>query len=70
MKPERNDMPRADPLIDDVRGVRQSISNRHGNDVDRLYDHLRVVQRQYAGRIVSRKRPRVGAPALRPLDRA
>lgn len=61
MNQKRNEVSEPDPLIDEVRGIRRSISDRYGNDVDRLYAHLRDVQRQYAGRIVSRKRSRTAS---------
>lgn len=51
----------ADPLIDEVRGMRQAISDEHGNDVGRLWDHLREVQRRYASRVVRRQ----AAPPVR-----
>jgi hypothetical protein len=44
--------PPADPLIDEVRAVRKSISDEFGNDVDRLCEDLRRIERQYASRIV------------------
>ena len=64
MNPKQNEGPQADPLIDEVRHIRKSISDVYGNDVDRLYDHLREVQRQYAGRVVSRKRSRVAPVSI------
>ena len=41
---------RTDPLIDEVRAIRREICQRFGNDVDRLCDHLREVERQYESR--------------------
>ena len=37
----------SDPLIDEVRSIRREISERYGNDVDRLCDHLRELERQH-----------------------
>ncbi len=37
----------SDPLIDEVRAIRREISERYGNDVDRLCDHLRELERQH-----------------------
>lgn len=51
-------LPRPDPLIDEVRRIRKEISDAHGNDVGRLCEHLQEVQRQYADRVVRRKRSR------------
>ncbi len=65
MTPEPNEESGTDPLIDEVRGIRRAISNLYDNDIDRLYEHLREVQRQYAGRIVSRKRSRGVARILK-----
>ena len=44
--------PPADPLIDEVRAIRKEISDEFGNDVVRLCEHLRQVEKQYADRIV------------------
>ena len=44
--------PRTDPLIDEVRAIRKEISDEFGNDVGRLCEHLRQVEKQYADRIV------------------
>jgi hypothetical protein len=46
------DSPREDPLIDEVRAIRKRISDKFGNDVDRLIDHLRQVEKQQPARIV------------------
>ena len=40
----------SDPLIDEVRAIRREICREFGNDVDRLCDHLREVERQYESR--------------------
>lgn len=39
-----------DVLIDEVRRIRRDICNEFGNDVDRLCDHLREVEQDYAAR--------------------
>ncbi len=44
--------PNKDPLIDEVRRIRLRMSARYGNDVRRLCDHLRRVEKRYAGRLV------------------
>lgn len=44
--------PPADPLIDEVRAIRKEISDEFDNDVVRLCEHLRQVEKQYADRIV------------------
>jgi hypothetical protein len=36
-----------DPLIDEVRAIRQAISEQYGNDVDQLCDHLQELERQH-----------------------
>lgn len=55
MKPPPDQSQPADPLIDEVRSIRRAISDEHGNDVGRLCDHLRDVQRRYASRVVRRQ---------------
>jgi hypothetical protein len=42
----------ADPLIDELRAIRLKISAEHGDDVGRLVEHLRQVERARAGRVV------------------
>ena len=37
----------ADPLIDDVRTVRRELSERFGNDVEKLAEYLRRVGESY-----------------------
>ena len=49
----------ADPLLDEVRAVRKSISDEFDNDVDRLCEDLRQIERQYASRIVEPARRRL-----------
>lgn len=39
-----------DALIDEVRDIRRGICSQVGNDVDRLFDHLQEVQRDYIAR--------------------
>ena len=38
-----------DPLVDEVRKIRSKISDRFGNDVDRLLDHLKEVEKRHTG---------------------
>lgn len=40
----------ADALIDEVRTIRRTLCEQFVNDVDRLIDHLRTVERDYAAR--------------------
>lgn len=51
-----------DPLIDEVRAVRKAISDQFDNDVDRLCDHLRQLEKRDAHRLVkpepTTKKPR------------
>ncbi len=49
------DLPAAespDPLIDEVRAIRRRLSERFGNDVDRLADHLKTIEKQHKGRVI------------------
>lgn len=41
-----------DPLIDEVRDVRRRLSERFGNDVDRLADHLKTIEGNWKGRVI------------------
>lgn len=42
-----------DPLIDEVRAIRRDISERYGNDVDRLCDHLQELEREHGEWVVA-----------------
>jgi hypothetical protein len=68
MEPTNDNSSPPDPLIDEVRAVRRSISERFGNDVNQLWAHLREVQRVHQARVVSRKRkpapPSATSPAI------
>lgn len=48
-----------DPLIEEVRARRRELSERFGNDVDRLCDHLAEIERQQADRVVRPERREV-----------
>lgn len=42
-----------DPLIDEVRAIRRAILEEHGNDLRKLVDHLREIERQHVDRLVN-----------------
>jgi hypothetical protein len=46
---------RADPLIDEIRAIKESVSARAGHDVRRLAAELRREQQASGRRVVSRK---------------
>jgi hypothetical protein len=46
-----------DPLIDEIRQIRREISDRFGNDVRRVAEHLREIQRRSKGPIRRRATP-------------
>jgi hypothetical protein len=50
-------MKNADPLIDEVRAVRRALSERFGNDLDDLCDHLQTIERRYEGRVAKELAP-------------
>ncbi len=65
-KPEPQEK-RIDPLIEEVRAVRKEISERFGNDVNKLCDYLVQLESQYKERIVHpAKRPPAGEAAHKP----
>lgn len=43
-----------DPLLDEVRSIRKEISERFGNDVDRLCEHLESIEMTVGDRLVRR----------------
>lgn len=48
MNNEKEDAPLnvyIDPLIDEVRSVRKAISEQFDNDIDKLYEHLKEVEK-------------------------
>jgi len=45
-----------DPLVDEVRAIRRALSERFGNDVERLCDHLQELQQQQPERLVTPER--------------
>jgi hypothetical protein len=53
MTTPQSNPPRPDPLIDEVRAIRTDISNRFGNDVRKLGEYLREIERQYKDRLKS-----------------
>lgn len=50
-----------DPIVDEIRAIREEISDTFDNDVHRLCNHLRETERAYADRILD--------PAKRNLER-
>ncbi len=55
---EREPSPRyPDPLIDEIRAIRGSISARFDNDIGRLFEYLREVEAEYQSEM-----PTVSAP--------
>ena len=53
---ETRDAP--DPLIEEVRSVRRALSEQTGNDVDRLCERLREIEKENASRVVTPERSR------------
>lgn len=47
---QRHTASTSDPLIDEVRAIRREICAEFGNDVDRLAEHLKIIEREYADR--------------------
>jgi hypothetical protein len=39
-----------DAVIDEVRAIRRSICDKYGNDLDKLGEHLRVIEAEYRAR--------------------
>lgn len=52
----------ADPLIDELRTIRKDISDQFGNDVDRLCEHLKEVERDHTGPVVKANEVRRNLP--------
>jgi hypothetical protein len=48
--PQQADPDTGDALIDEVRAIRRALCVQFDNDVDRLFDHLLEVERDYAAR--------------------
>lgn len=57
MKQRKTTITLADPNVDEIRAIRAELSQRFGNDIDRLGERLRDVEARYRHRIT---RPREG----------
>jgi hypothetical protein len=51
MSDESREKTSSDPMIDEIRAIRKALSEAHGNDVRRLGQYLKEVQKNYAGRV-------------------
>ena len=49
----------SDPLIEEVRARRRELSERFGNDVNRLCDFLVEIERQHAARVMRPQRKEI-----------
>lgn len=58
----REQDPPPDPLIDEVRAIRQAICGQFGNDADWLCDHLQELERQHPERLARPSRERRSRP--------
>jgi hypothetical protein len=43
-----------DPMLDEIREIREQIWREHGEDLSRLTEHYMELQKQFKGRIISR----------------
>lgn len=53
-EPKHDALP--DPLIDEVRAIRRAILEECGNDLAKLVDRLREIERQHPERVVQPRR--------------
>lgn len=58
-----NDPSQPDPLIDEIRSIREEISNRFNNDVDKLCDYLQQLEREHPDRMATPEQLRPRQPA-------
>jgi hypothetical protein len=49
-RPQQGMQDTGDVLIDEVRAIRRAVCVEFDNDVDRLFDHLLEIERDYAAR--------------------
>jgi len=63
--PETNGQPAPDPLLDEIRAVKQSVSARFGHDVRKLCDHLRAQQKRSGRRVIRQRRAQATADNAR-----
>lgn len=52
-----NEDEQPDPLIDEIHEIRRRIFAEHGNDLHRYIKHLKELERQFAGRLISTPTP-------------
>jgi hypothetical protein len=48
------DAEQPDPMLDEIRAIREQISREHGDDLDRLFEHYVEYEKQFKGRLISR----------------
>ena len=63
MGPANDKVHGSDPLIDEIREIRRTISEAHGNNVLRLGKHLQEIQRRHPGRLIRRSSSAPTSPA-------
>jgi len=52
-----------DQAIEEIRAVRQQISEAYGHDVKAFLEHYRVLERQYQERLIGRRDTEARLPA-------
>jgi hypothetical protein len=55
-----------DPIVDEVRRVRDELAKKFNYDIDAIFSDLREKQRKYRNRIVNLRRQRKGEQASAP----
>ena len=51
-----------DQAIEEIRAVRQRISEAHGHDVKAFLEHYRELERQYQEKLIDRKNAEARSP--------
>jgi hypothetical protein len=66
-----DNVPYSDPLIEEVRRIRESLSHRFDDDLGKLFNHLRQIEAEHAERVlqpVALSRSAVALPTITQLE--
>ena len=53
METLKTGMQEVDPLIDEIRAIREDLSEQTGNDLTKLCDYLHSIEKQHSDRLVN-----------------
>ena len=57
-----------DPIIKEIRKIRQDIEAEFGNDADKYFQHIQQIQKNYKNLICRSPKPRLQVKTRKPDD--